>query len=302
MQYDVQRSDPKKPGDEKLNAARAPEGALRPRGFTARLGRKRKEPTVEVSARADARTASAPLLRERMREVLERDRAMAEAQCVVTPRALAQRAVAPQGLAAAPAAELAAPVAAPAPEPVSKLEEPVEAKSGTHVRLPPEDDELSSLFASWIEEELELGEVTAVSEQPMAFANEPAPAEVPAQRASSVPPPLPKSSARAQLPRAEPAADALAEPTARAEDDSEVVVLSVFKAPRTGTQRTGAAQLAVAAAHSDPAREPIRTRTMARLLATHGYYTRALSIYDHLIAREPANAELRAEAELLRTK
>jgi len=46
--------------------------------------------------------------------------------------------------------------------------------------------------------------------------------------------------------------------------------------------------------------EPIRTRTMARLLAGHGYKARALSIYDELLARRPDDADLRAEAEALR--
>ncbi len=45
--------------------------------------------------------------------------------------------------------------------------------------------------------------------------------------------------------------------------------------------------------------EPIRTRTMARLLAAQGYRKRALSIYEHLLALgdDPA---LRAEADALR--
>lgn len=46
--------------------------------------------------------------------------------------------------------------------------------------------------------------------------------------------------------------------------------------------------------------EPIRTRTMARLLAGHGYKARALSIYDELLAWRPDDAELRAEADALR--
>lgn len=46
--------------------------------------------------------------------------------------------------------------------------------------------------------------------------------------------------------------------------------------------------------------DPIRTRGMAKLLALQGYKDRALSIYDELIAAEPGNAELRAEADRLR--
>ena len=47
--------------------------------------------------------------------------------------------------------------------------------------------------------------------------------------------------------------------------------------------------------------DPIRTRGMAKLLALQGYRDRALSIYDELIAAEPDNAELRAEADRLRS-
>jgi hypothetical protein len=46
--------------------------------------------------------------------------------------------------------------------------------------------------------------------------------------------------------------------------------------------------------------DPIRTRGMAKLLALQGYKDRALSIYDELIAEEPNNAALRAEADRLR--
>jgi hypothetical protein len=46
--------------------------------------------------------------------------------------------------------------------------------------------------------------------------------------------------------------------------------------------------------------EPIRTRTMARLLGEQGYTKRALAIYDELIAREPGDASLREAAARLR--
>jgi len=47
--------------------------------------------------------------------------------------------------------------------------------------------------------------------------------------------------------------------------------------------------------------DPIRTLTMARLLAMQGYRKRALSIYDELLARDPDDAKLRAEADRLRS-
>lgn len=49
------------------------------------------------------------------------------------------------------------------------------------------------------------------------------------------------------------------------------------------------------------AEEPIRTRTMARLLAAQGHPARALAIYDALMATDP-DPSLRAEAERLRAR
>lgn len=68
------------------------------------------------------------------------------------------------------------------------------------------------------------------------------------------------------------------------------------------------AEAAAAREHAEPARrgrkaakrEPIRTRTMARLLAQQGHKSRALSIYDELIAADGEDASLRAEAASLR--
>ena len=47
--------------------------------------------------------------------------------------------------------------------------------------------------------------------------------------------------------------------------------------------------------------EPIRTRTMARLLALQGHPERALSIYDELLAVD-TDPKLLAEAEELRAR
>ena len=46
--------------------------------------------------------------------------------------------------------------------------------------------------------------------------------------------------------------------------------------------------------------EPIRTRSMARLLASQGHHRRALSIYEVLLAANTADATLQAEAAALR--
>lgn len=56
----------------------------------------------------------------------------------------------------------------------------------------------------------------------------------------------------------------------------------------------------VAAPVEDGGDSPIRTRSMARLLALQGYRDKALSIYDDLIAAEPDNTDLRGEADRLR--
>jgi hypothetical protein len=46
--------------------------------------------------------------------------------------------------------------------------------------------------------------------------------------------------------------------------------------------------------------EPIRTRSMARLLASQGHRERALAIYEELLARDSTDARLQAEAEAVR--
>jgi hypothetical protein len=48
--------------------------------------------------------------------------------------------------------------------------------------------------------------------------------------------------------------------------------------------------------------DPIRTLTIARLLAGQGYYDRSLSIYDELLAESPTDAELHAEAAEVRSR
>lgn len=61
-------------------------------------------------------------------------------------------------------------------------------------------------------------------------------------------------------------------------------------------QQLSAAELLEA----DSDAEPIRTLTIARLLARQGYYDRSLSIYDQLIAENAEDRELSAEAESVR--
>lgn len=72
------------------------------------------------------------------------------------------------------------------------------------------------------------------------------------------------------------------------------------KAPLVSPRPAPAPAPVADAASGDAKPDPIRTRGMAKLLALQGYKDRALSIYDELIAAEPNNAELRAEADRLR--
>ena len=73
--------------------------------------------------------------------------------------------------------------------------------------------------------------------------------------------------------------------------------------PATLSGRAGARDGDLKQAAPKPAgREPIRTRTMARLLASQGHRGRALSIYDDLLAKGDADGSLREEAEALRSQ
>jgi hypothetical protein len=95
-----------------------------------------------------------------------------------------------------------------------------------------------------------------------------------AETARSSPPPLPQAKAEHALPPPAPARRAAA---------------------------AAAATAAAAAPTEDSPSDPIRTRTMARLLAIQGYRKRALSIYDELLARDANDEGLRAEADRLRS-
>ena len=78
----------------------------------------------------------------------------------------------------------------------------------------------------------------------------------------------------------------------------------VAEAPQASAAETSVAEpekRVGARKEARPKREPIRTRTMARLLAAQGHKSRALSIYDELIAADASDATLVAEAASLRT-
>lgn len=80
-------------------------------------------------------------------------------------------------------------------------------------------------------------------------------------------------------------------------------VVAVVAAPVIRVSEPPAApakKAAAAATEDDDENAPIRTRTMARLLAMQGHKDKALSIYDELVKRDPWDNGLIEEAERLR--
>jgi hypothetical protein len=126
-------------------------------------------------------------------------------------------------------------------------------------------------------------------------------------RPDSRPAPPPRASARASTrPPAEPATVTAVEPAEPIEPRASFAPLSVT--PSTMPP-------AMPAAHPEPAKpsgearaattrtfeeEPIRTRSMAQLLAGQGHRERALAIYEQLIAQDSTDRTLEREAAALR--
>ena len=259
MQYDVQGSGPRT--SEPAGSASA--AGKPPSGLGARFGRRGGRSAAPVPSES-----SPPPLRDRLREVLERDRALIEAH-----RPLEAARQVRELLHEAPAAE-------------------PEAKSGTHARVPvpagpqpraaaPEAVD-PALFAAWIEEEIT--EAQGISAAPVVF------------ESSGSWAPVTSTDEELDLLLQE-VSEIEGEVTRRGPPPAGLTVEA--EETRRGPPPTGPTPRQ----HSAPAtgiQEPIATRTMARLLATHGYHVRALAIYDILIARDPYNEELWAEAELLR--
>ena len=78
-------------------------------------------------------------------------------------------------------------------------------------------------------------------------------------------------------------------------------VVGPAEVPKPSVAEVAAEPAAPSARSGGAGGDPIRTRGMAKLLALQGYRDRALSIYDELLAAEPGNTELRAEADRLRS-
>jgi|GEM_PF-6337113 len=96
------------------------------------------------------------------------------------------------------------------------------------------------------------------------------------------------------------------ETTAQSEDVKPEVSAAEAVSGDTQAQQPTAAISEDAAAQPPAAdadgSEPIRTLTIARLLASQGYYDRSLSIYDELLTENAEDSELRAEADQVRAK
>jgi Sec-independent protein translocase protein TatA len=117
----------------------------------------------------------------------------------------------------------------------------------------------------------------------------PPPPPKPQRAARSGPPPLPPTSA-APAAGAEPSRSEPPPPPARA----------AAPPPAAAPPSRPAPPAALDEEEHDEDEEPICTRSMARLLAGQGHRTRALRIYDALLAANGSDESLRAEAEALR--
>ena len=139
----------------------------------------------------------------------------------------------------------------------------------------------------------------------------PVAASVSASITNATPAPVAPDSAVASIANAKPVAVAPAPAGVSSSVDATPAVFAAVAAPVApvvvskplviATPASKASASISRAADSEASGgDPIRTRGMAKLLALQGYRDRALSIYDELIAAEPDNAELRAEADRLR--
>lgn len=108
--------------------------------------------------------------------------------------------------------------------------------------------------------------------------------------------------AEAQAKRAAEQASAT-EATAQPEDTKlEIATESTSASAAESASDAAQPQPPTAATPDSDEADPIRTLTIARLLARQGYYDRSLSIYDELLTANAGDSELRAEADQVRAK
>jgi hypothetical protein len=94
---------------------------------------------------------------------------------------------------------------------------------------------------------------------------------------------------------------AQATPKTRTAVEPAIAPASTIARPPTPTPTPTPTPIAHAGA-DDVCDEPIRTRSMARLLAKQGHPKRALAILEYLLTQNGADADLRAEAEAVRAQ
>ena len=149
-------------------------------------------------------------------------------------------------------------------------------------------------FARWALQaagETSSGTTTAPKREPMPVAApEPVPASEPASE--SVPEPA-SESVPAPAPASEPAAAPTPAPAPTPASPPD---------PDVDSGPPGRPPAGVFTKSNGLFDEPFPTRTMARILADQGHFKRSLAIYGHLLDEQPANMELRAEADGVRAR
>jgi hypothetical protein len=297
--YDVSARNPSDPHPQKRELPPA-------RGAASGLG----------ASVAKSKAPRAPALRDRLREVLERDRAMVDANRALAngftdeesgtrmrlPHAQKHRALEPDEIASIDAllnGDFAA------TEPKSELADVGSLADDSHALTPtvsiagPDALPVSEPAASQAAQPS-----SAWQAAPSWRGAKPSRANESPAFTGPLPPFVLASDLQAPAPTAEAAlsvfADWIAEEVGGLDDPAPApIVLTPELAPMLHTT-TLSPSPREEAEEPRSGSEPIRTRTMARLLAGHGYKARALSIYDELLARRPDDSDLRAEADTLR--
>ncbi|HEY6878006.1 MAG TPA: hypothetical protein VI299_08295 [Polyangiales bacterium] len=272
MQQDVRRSEPT---EVAVRAEQQPKPNSKAGGFARSLfqfGSSKRNKEREEAAVEQGR------LQERLKDVLERDRALA---------------------AAAPGVEDVGDDAPPTERDVRTnpfAEEPPQ--TGTRLSERASSELALSQIASWIEEEiseLEVDQGPLTLEVPL-DADEAAELDavlaVPALEALEASQERAAYEAEAVVQPAEQAATLAPEPARKAKP-------ARAQAPRATVKAKVSEPVDAEGDEQEPKGEPINTRTMARLLATQGYKPRALAVYRELLKRSPDDPVLRAELEAL---
>ena len=101
-------------------------------------------------------------------------------------------------------------------------------------------------------------------------------------------------------PRADSIAQAIADANAESGEAEPALSEPIQLEPLVAASSVTVVMPKKAAKKAEGGKEPIRTRTMAKLLASQGHRERALSIYEDLLRKDASDQTLLAEAEALR--